>query len=134
MTGGGQMTFDTTRAEMTGQQLQTINLDADVKETERGLAFTKTATAENQTMFWTVGGSENLYLFPRYVLPVDSAECRIGMPLARRSASKAAQGRKPTNPEMLRAFEPFRSTGKKEAERTKIAQRAGDLADHRSAG
>ena len=132
MTVGGQMTPDTAMAEMIRQQLQTIGIDGDVKEAERGLASTKTANTEHQTMFWTVGGSENLYPFPRYVLPLDPVECRIGMPFARWYASNAAQGKKPTNPEMLHAFEPFRSAaGKREAERTKIAQRAGDLEDHR---
>ncbi len=132
MTVGGQMTPDTAMAEMIRQQLQTVGIDADVKEAKRGLAFTRTANAEHQTMFWTVSGSENLYLFPRHVLPVDPAECRIGMPFARWDACNGAQGKKPTNPEMLHAFELFRSAaGKKEAERTKIAQRAGDLEDHR---
>ena len=74
-------------------------------------------------MFWTVGGSENLYLFPRHVLPVDPAECHLGMPFARWYASNGAQGKKPDNPEMLRAFELLRSAaGKKEAERIKIAK------------
>ena len=40
MTVGGQMTPDTAMAEMIRQQLQTIGIDADVKEAERGLAFT----------------------------------------------------------------------------------------------
>jgi peptide/nickel transport system substrate-binding protein len=108
---------------MIKQQWKKIGIDADVKETERGLAFTKTANAEHHIMFWTVGGSENLYLFPRHVLPVDPAECHLGMPFARWYASNGQQGKKPTNPEMLKAFDLLRSAaGKKEAERTKIAQ------------
>jgi peptide/nickel transport system substrate-binding protein len=105
------------------QQWKKIGIDADVKETERSLAFTKTANAEHHSMFWTVGGSENLYLFPRHVLPVDPAECHLGMPFARWYASNGTQGKKPDNPEMLRAFDLLRSAaGKKEAERVKIAQ------------
>ena len=103
------MTPDTVRAEMLRHQLQTIGIDADVKEAERGLACTKTANAEHQTMFWTVGGSENRYLFPRHVLPVDPAEGHIGMPFTRWYAANRAQDKEPTNPEMLLAFEPFRS-------------------------
>ena len=123
MTVGGQFIPFTQVAEMIKQQWQKIGIDADVKETERSLAFTKTANAEHHTMFWTVGGSENLYLFPRHVLPVDPAECHLGMPFARWYATNGAQGKKPTNPEMLRAFDLYRSAaGKKEAERTKIAQ------------
>jgi peptide/nickel transport system substrate-binding protein len=123
MSVGGQFIPYTQLGEMIKQHWQKIGIDADVKETERGLAFTKTANAEHHAMFWTVGGSENLYLFPRHVLPVDPAECHIGMPFARWYASNGTQGKKPTNPEMLRAFDLFRSaSGKKEAERTKIAQ------------
>jgi peptide/nickel transport system substrate-binding protein len=123
MSVGGQFIPYTQMGEMIKQQWRKIGIDADVKETERGLAFTKTANAEHHIMFWTVGGSENLYLFPRHVLPVDPAECHLGMPFARWYASNGAQGKKPTNPEMLRAFDLLRSAaGKKEAERTKIAQ------------
>jgi peptide/nickel transport system substrate-binding protein len=123
MSVGGQFIPFTQMGEMIRQQWRKIGIDADVKETERGLAFTKTGNAEHHIMFWTVGGSENLYLFPRHVLPVDPAECHLGMPFARWYASNGAQGKKPTNPQMLKAFELFRSAaGKKEAERTKIAQ------------
>jgi len=123
MTVGGQFIPFTQVAEMIKQQWKKIGVDADVKETERSLAFTKTANAEHHAMFWTVGGSENLYLFPRHVLPVDPAECHLGMPFARWYATNGAQGKKPDNPEMLRAFELYRSAaGKKEAERVKIAK------------
>jgi peptide/nickel transport system substrate-binding protein len=128
MTVGGQFTPDTQMAEMIKQQWKKIGIDADVKETERGLAFTKTANAEHHTMFWTVGGSENLFLFPRHVLPVDPAECHIGMPFARWYATNGAQGKKPTNPELLRAMELYRSAaGKKEPERVKIAQEIWEI-------
>jgi peptide/nickel transport system substrate-binding protein len=123
MAVAGQFTPDTQVAEMIKQQWKQIGIDADVKETERGLAFTKTANAEHHIMLWTVGGSENLYLFPRHVLPVDPAECHLGMPFARWYATNGAQGKRPDNPEMLRAFDLYRSAaGKREAERTKIAQ------------
>jgi len=123
MTVGGQFIPFTQLAEMIKQQWKKIGIDADVKETERSLAFTKTANAEHHAMFWTVGGSENLYLFPRHVLPVDPAECHLGMPFARWYASGGQQGKKPDNPEMLRAFDLYRSaSGKKEAERIKIAK------------
>jgi peptide/nickel transport system substrate-binding protein len=123
MTVAGQFTPDTQVAEMIKQQWKRIGIDADVKETERGLAFTKTTNADHHIMLWTVGGSENLYLFPRHVLPVDPAECHLGMPFARWYATNGAQGKKPDNPEMLRAFDLYRSAaGKREAERTKIAQ------------
>jgi len=123
MTLGGQFIPFTQVAEMIKQQWKNIGIDADVKETERGLAFTKTANAEHQILFFSVTGAENLFLFPRHALPVDPAECHLGMPFARWYASNGAQGKKPDNPEMLRAFDLLRSAaGKKEAERTKIAK------------
>ena len=126
MTLGGQFIPFTQVAEMIKQQWKKIGIDADVKETERGLAFTKTANAEHQILFFSVTGAENLFLFPRHALPVDPAECHLGMPFARWYASNGAQGKKPSNPEMLRAFELFRSAGgKKEAERIKIAKEMG---------
>ena len=57
------------------------------------------------------------------MLPIDPAECHLGMPFARWYATNGAQGKKPDNPEMLRAFELYRSAaGKKQPERVKIAQ------------
>jgi peptide/nickel transport system substrate-binding protein len=110
-------------AEMIGRQWQKIGIDADVKQLEKSLAFTRSANAEHHILIWLVDGSENLYLFPRHVLPVDPAECHLGMPFARWYATNGAQGKKPTNPEMLRALDLFRSAGgKKEPERIKIAQ------------
>ncbi len=131
MTVGGQFIPYTQIGEMIKQQWKKIGIDADVKETERGLAFTKTANAEHHIMFWTVGGSENLYLFPRHVLPVDPAECHLGMPFARWYASNGAQGKKPTNPEMLRAFDLLPLGGRQEGGRAD-QDRPGDLEDHRA--
>jgi peptide/nickel transport system substrate-binding protein len=123
MTVGGQLFAYTQIAEMIKQQWVKIGIEADVKETERSLAFTKTGNAEHHIFVWTFGSSENVYLYPRYVLPVDPVECHLGMPFARWYASNGAQGKKPDNPEMLRALELFRSAaGKKEAERTQIAK------------
>jgi peptide/nickel transport system substrate-binding protein len=123
MTVGGQLVPFTQVAEMIRQQWVKIGIEADVKETERSLAFTKSMNAEHQIMLWVIGGSENLYLFPRHVMPVDPEECHLGMPFARWYATNGAQGKRLTNPEMLRALELYRSAaGKKDAERVKITQ------------
>jgi len=123
MTMGAQMLPFTPIAEMIKQQWRKIGIDADVKETERSLANIRTANAEHHIRFSIPNGSESIYLFPRHVLPVDPAECHLGMPFARWYASNGAQGKKPANPEMLRAFDLYRSaSGKPEAERVKIAQ------------
>jgi len=120
---GAQFIPFTQCAEMIKQQWKKLGIDIDVKETERNLAITRSANSEHHIYFWTVGGSENLYLYPRYVLPVDPADCPLGMPFARWYVTNGQQGKKPTNPEMLRAMELLRSaSGKKEAERIKIAR------------
>ncbi len=110
-------------SEMIKQHWVKIGVDVDVKSVERSLAWTRSANAEHHMMMFTLGGSENLFLFPRQVLPVEPAESHLGMPFARWYASNGTQGKKPTNPEMVRALELFRSAkGMKEAERIKIAQ------------
>jgi len=78
---------------------------------------------EHQILFWTVGGPENLYMYPRYVLPVDPADCPLGMQFAWWYVTNGEKGKKPTNPEMVCAMGLLRSAaGKKEAERAKIAR------------
>ena len=123
MTMGGMLIPYTPIGEMIKQHWQRIGILADVKETERNLAEIRTANAEHHIVFAIPNGSENIYLFPRHVLPVDPAECHLGMPFARWYASNGSQGKKPNNPELLRAFDLYRSAaGKKGPERIKIAQ------------
>ncbi len=125
LTVGGQFTPFTQIAEMIKQHWKQIGIEADVREAERSFAYTRTNNSEHHILLWSVTGSENIYLFPRLVLPVDPVpmDTHLGMPFARWYASNGAQGRKPGNPEMVRAMELFRSAaGKKQPERVKIAQ------------
>ncbi len=123
MTAGESQFTYTQLAEMIKQHWRKIGIEAEVREYERSLAFTKTANNEHHIFVWTVGGSENLYLYPRYILPVDPAECHSGLPFARWYASNGTQGRKPPLPEMIRAMELLRSAaGKREKERVEIAR------------
>ena len=96
-------------------------------------AFTSAATAtgcvtrnsgsENQMIAWANDGSEMIYLFPRHALPVDAAEAHMGQAFARWYASRGTAGKKPDDPEMLRAMEMFRSAfGATEAERVNTAK------------
>jgi peptide/nickel transport system substrate-binding protein len=110
-------------AEMVKQHWQKIGIWADMKEAERSLAWTRSANSEHHIILWSNAGSDNIFLFPMHDIPVDPMEAPIGTPFARWYASNGAQGKKPTEPEMLRVFELFRSApGKKPAERVKIAQ------------
>jgi peptide/nickel transport system substrate-binding protein len=108
---------------MIKQQWQKIGITLDVKETERTLAFGNDMLDLNQATMWSDDGSEMLLQFPRHALPVDSAECHMGGGFAIWFASNGTQGKKPTDPEMLRAFDLFRAAyGMKEADQIKNAQ------------
>jgi peptide/nickel transport system substrate-binding protein len=108
VTVGGQFVQYTQIAEMIKQQWRKIGIDVDIKELERNLAFTRDNSNENQIITWANDGSEMLLLFPRHALPVDAAESHMGMAFARWYASNGASGTKPSDPEMLRAFDLMR--------------------------
>jgi peptide/nickel transport system substrate-binding protein len=123
VTVGGQFVPYTQVGEMIKQQWKKIGIDVDIKELERNLAFTRDNNAENQIITWANDGSEMLFLFPRHALPVDAAEAHMGIPFARWYASKGQSGKKPDDPEMLKAFDLFRSAfGMKEEDRIKAGK------------
>ncbi len=123
VTIGGQFIPYTQVGEMIKQQWKKIGIDVDIKETERTQAFNNDLIDANQMTMWSDDGSEMLFLFARHALPVDSAECHMGGGFAKWYASNGAQGKKPTDPEMLRAFDLFRSAyGMKEEEQIKTAK------------
>ena len=115
-------------SEMVADQWRAVGIQADVKDTERSLAFTRTQANEHQIMVWNNGGTELLYLFPRHAIPVDPTEAFMGPEYAKWYASNGEQGRKPEDPNMLKILELFRSAaGQKAEERIETAQ--GDLED-----
>jgi len=123
ITVGGSFVPFTSVGEMIKQQWKKIGVDVDIKELERNLAFTRDNNNENQIITWANDGSEMLYLFPRHALPVDAAESHMGMAFARWYASGGASGKKPDDPEMLRAFDLFRASyGMNDPDRIKNAK------------
>ncbi len=108
ITVGGSFIPYTQVGEMIKQQWKEIGIDVIIKETERNIAFGMTANSEHQIITWANDGSEMLYLFARHALPIDPAECHMGMAFARWYASNGEQGTKPDDPEMLRAFDLYR--------------------------
>jgi peptide/nickel transport system substrate-binding protein len=109
--------------EMVTQQWRKIGIYGDVKQMERGLAFQRLTANQEQLDVWSNGGSELMYLFPREVLPVDPTEAHLGIEIAKWYTSNGTQGTEPTDPELKRALELYRSaSGQKEAERNKTAQ------------
>jgi len=123
VTVGGQFVPFTPVGEMIKQQWKKIGIDVDIKELERNLAFTRDNASENQMITWANDGSEMLFLFPRHALPVDAAESHMGMAYAKWYSSNGTAGKKPDDPEMIRAFDLFRNAfGMKEEERVKSAK------------
>jgi peptide/nickel transport system substrate-binding protein len=123
MTSAGAFIPHTQIAEMIKEQWKKIGIQADVKEFERSLFFTRMRSNEHQIGVWPNDGSEVIYLFPRHALPVDPVEAFLGKPIADWYASKGTQGKAPKDPQLLKALELFRSAnGKKTQERYKIAQ------------
>ncbi len=123
VTVGGMFLPFTQIAEMIREQWKAIGIQADVKELERTLAFTRSSNSENQIMFWANDGTEMLYLFPRHALPVDPSECHMGAAFAKWYSSGGKQGKEPKDPEMIKAFDLFRSApGKKRDEQIQIAK------------
>jgi peptide/nickel transport system substrate-binding protein len=123
ITVGGSFVPFTAVGEMIKQQWKKIGIDVDIKELERNLAFTRDNNNENQIITWANDGSEVLFLFPRHALPVDAAESHMGMAFARWYASGGTSGKKPDDPEMIKAFDLFRAAyGMKDEDRTKNAK------------
>ena len=123
MTVAGAFIPHTQICEMIKQQWKQIGIDADVKEVERNLSYARIANNEQHISIWPNDGTEVLYLFPRHALPVDPVEALLGYPIARWYASNGQQGKEPSDPQLKKALEMFRSAaGKKTPERVKIAQ------------
>ena len=123
ITVGGSFVPFTAVGEMIKQQWKKIGIDVDIKELERNLAFTRDNNNENQIITWANDGSEMLFLFPRHALPVDAAESHMGMAFARWYASGGTSGKKPDDPEMIKAMDLFRAAyGMKDDDRTKAGK------------
>jgi peptide/nickel transport system substrate-binding protein len=102
--------------ETVGQQWKAIGIQIDVLAQERSLAFNRALANETQIMVWVNDGSENLFLFPRHALPVDPAQCFMGINIAKWYASGGKQGTEPVDPAIRKALEIFRSAASKYAD------------------
>ncbi|GGC61741.1 peptide ABC transporter substrate-binding protein [Siccirubricoccus deserti] len=117
------------QAEMIVQHWRQIGIAGDVKVMERSLALTRARNDQNQILMWTNNGTESLYLYPRYTLPVDPTAGVMGNAYALWFASNGERGTKPVEPEMLRGFELMRAAaGQREAERVATAREIWKLA------
>jgi peptide/nickel transport system substrate-binding protein len=110
-------------SEMVADQWRAVGIQADVKDTERSLAMTRTEANEHQIMVWNNGGTEFLYLFARHAIPVDPTQAFMGPEYAKWYASNGEQGVKPDDPNMLKIFDLYRgAAGQKSEERIETAK------------
>jgi peptide/nickel transport system substrate-binding protein len=91
-------------SEMVADQWRKIGIQADVKEMERGLGFAKETNNEHQLFVWNNGGTELLYLFPTWAVPVIPGAA-FGPAYATWFSSGGKQGTKPDDPNILKIFE-----------------------------
>lgn len=111
------------QAEMIIQQWKAIGIAADAKLLERSLFYTRVRNDQNQMTIFSNGGSESMYLYPVPVLPTDPQSSQLGAGIAQWYVSNGAAGIRPTDPEMLRAFDLMRSASSQPADvRNKTAQ------------
>lgn len=110
-------------SEMVADQWRKIGIQADVKEMERGLGFTKAANNEQQIFVWNNGGTELLYLFPVHAIPVEPNQAFMGTLYGKYYASGGTQGEKPTDPNILKIWELYSEAASLKVEgRNKNAQ------------
>ena len=111
------------QAEMIVQHWRQIGIAGDVRLMERSLAITRALNDQHQVFMWTNNGTESLYLYPRYALPVDPTAGVMGNAHAHWFATNGARGTAPAEPEMRRAFDLIRSaSGQRLAQRTETAK------------
>ena len=91
-------------SEMVADQWRKIGIQADVREMERGLGFAKETNNEHQLFVWNNGGTELLYLFPTWAVPVIPGAA-FGPEYATWYSSGGKQGTKPDDPNILKIFD-----------------------------
>ncbi|MCC7369643.1 MAG: ABC transporter substrate-binding protein [Chloroflexi bacterium] len=110
-------------AEMVAQQWKKIGIDAIVKDTERTLSLRQVAANEQQLYVWG-GGNSDIFLWPRHDMPAEPNNGAFSGPLyATWYASNGAQGERPDDPELHKAYDMLRkAAGLPTAERNKLGQ------------
>jgi peptide/nickel transport system substrate-binding protein len=103
-------------AEMIGQHWKKIGIQLDVPELERNLAMTRMRNNEHQIFMWANDGSELIYAFPRHAMPVDPSEPMMGPLLATWFATNGERGKKPTDPQMIKAMDLMREANGQDTE------------------
>jgi peptide/nickel transport system substrate-binding protein len=108
--------------EMVAQQWKKIGIRLDVKDTERTLSLKQVANNEQQFYVWG-GGNADIFMWPRHDMPAEPNEPFSGTLYATWYASNGTAGKKPEDPELLRAYDILKKGfGVETAERNKLGQ------------
>jgi peptide/nickel transport system substrate-binding protein len=108
---------------MIKEQWKKIGIQADVKEMERSLFFSRTKGNQHQIAIWPNDGTEMIFQVPDHALPVNPGASILSPSIAVWYASKGEKGTAPKDPQLRKAMDLFRSAaGKQTPERNKIAQ------------
>ncbi len=101
--------------EMIGQQVRRIGIQLDATERERSLADQRRQANEQQILIWQNGGSELLWAYPQLALPV-TIDSNLGPEIGKWFASNGSSGRKPEDPQLVKALDLFRAGQAQELE------------------
>ena len=106
--------------EMVAQHWKKIGIQLDVKDTERNLSLKQVAGNEQQLYVWG-GGNADIFMWPRHDMPAEPNEPFSGTLYATWYASGGTAGKKPEDPELLKAYDMLRKgSGLETAERNKL--------------
>lgn len=109
-------------AEMVARHWADLGIYADVVEVERSHGQTRLLANQNQIELTEGLGTETIWASPQNVMPINF-QTRLGTPFSRWYATGGKAGVKPRDPEILRAYDLFRSApSRPEAERNEIAK------------
>jgi peptide/nickel transport system substrate-binding protein len=108
--------------EMVGQHWKKIGIQLDIKDLERSLADRTAKTNAHQMYVWG-GGNADIFMWPRHDMPAEPNEPFSGTLYATWYASGGTQGKKPEDPELLKAYDMLRkAAGLETPERNKLGQ------------
>jgi peptide/nickel transport system substrate-binding protein len=108
--------------EMVAQHWKKIGIQLDIKDTERSLSLKQVAGNEQQLYVWG-GGNPDIFLWPRHDMPAEPNEPFSGTLYATWYASGGTAGKKPEDPELLKAYDMLRkAAGLETEERNKLGQ------------
>jgi peptide/nickel transport system substrate-binding protein len=104
---GGLQTYPQ-QAEMAKEHWKKIGIWVDVKEMERGAAYTRINGNNHQIFVWSGAGVDVLLLYPTNLVPVMSTFCAVAPLYGKWYASGGTAGKKPADSEMLRYMDLWR--------------------------